>query len=303
MKATERLRSHLTEWRGADIFVAAYLFTLIVLACFASITPQARTIIIVINLAAICALVLIGGRLAHRGHRVWQFVAACFPLLLIFIAYRETGVLMHVFFSGWFDQIIIDAEYQLFNVHLSLWLEGFISPAMTEFMMAAYVSYIPLLPVVCALLYFTVRPETFNRFMFSLALAYALCFVITLLFPVEGPRHAFASMFTQDLDGWLFRGMTRLVERFGQLHGGAFPSPHCAAGTVMVYYCARYHRRSSYFVIPLVISFMAGAVYGRYHYVTDVIAGIAVALIAIWVTPSLDRFWTGVSKPGPDRSG
>jgi membrane-associated phospholipid phosphatase len=95
--------------------------------------------------------------------------------------------------------------------------------------------------------------------------------------------------------------MTRWVERFGQLHGGAFPSPHCAAGTVMVYYCARYHRRFSYFVIPLVISFMAGALYGRYHYFTDVIAGIAVAIIAIWVTPSLDRLWISVSRTVPDK--
>lgn len=301
MKVMERLRPHLTKWRGVDIFVAAYLLTLIVLAWFAPVSLQAKVIITAVNLAAILVLDLTRRRLAHSRRRLWQFVAAGFPLLLIFIAYRETGVLMHVFYSGWFDQIIIDAEYQVFKVHPALWLESYISPALTEFMMAAYVSYIPLLPVVCALLYFTVRPETFNRFMFSLTLAYALCFLITQLVPVEGPRHSFASMYTLNLDGWLFRGMTRLVERFGQLHGGAFPSPHCAAGTVMVYYCARYHRRASYFVIPVVISFMAGAVYGRYHYLTDVIAGIAVAVLAMWVAPALDRLWISVSRTAPNK--
>jgi membrane-associated phospholipid phosphatase len=53
----------------------------------------------------------------------------------------------------------------------------------------------------------------------------------------------------------------------------------------------RYHRKSFWVLSPVVISLYASTFYGRYHYVTDAVAGVAVAFIALALAPWLMRLW------------
>jgi membrane-associated phospholipid phosphatase len=56
------------------------------------------------------------------------------------------------------------------------------------------------------------------------------------------------------------------------------------AGSVVTLISAwRFARRAGYWLTPLVLSVCVATVYGRYHYVMDVFAGILMAVIGCWL--------------------
>jgi membrane-associated phospholipid phosphatase len=70
------------------------------------------------------------------------------------------------------------------------------------------------------------------------------------------------------------------IERFGRVHGGAFPSTH-VVGTFVSWLTAwRCLPRLAWVMTPFVAGMLLATIYGRYHYTADILAGIVVAFIA-----------------------
>ena len=53
----------------------------------------------------------------------------------------------------------------------------------------------------------------------------------------------------------------------------------------------RYHRKSFWVLTPVIVTLYLSTFYCRYHYVSDAVAGIAVALLALAVSPLLVNAW------------
>jgi membrane-associated phospholipid phosphatase len=68
------------------------------------------------------------------------------------------------------------------------------------------------------------------------------------------------------------------------LKGAAFPSSHVAMVTVVSLISKKYIPWLFKISFPLAIMVALGAIYGRYHYVTDVVIGAIVGTIATYVT-------------------
>jgi len=54
------------------------------------------------------------------------------------------------------------------------------------------------------------------------------------------------------------------------------PSSHVAVALVVLVYARRHHRLLYYLLSPLVASLLISTVYGRFHYISDVVAGLLV---------------------------
>ena len=63
--------------------------------------------------------------------------------------------------------------------------------------------------------------------------------------------------------------------------GAAFPSSHVAVAICTVYFSFRYLRRIRHVHLLLALLLGVATVYGRYHYVVDVAAGILTAAVLI----------------------
>jgi len=64
------------------------------------------------------------------------------------------------------------------------------------------------------------------------------------------------------------------IEHFGRVRGAAFPSEH-VAGSVAALWGAWRHRRWLFWVmLPIVAAMCLSTVWGRYHYVADILGGI-----------------------------
>jgi membrane-associated phospholipid phosphatase len=291
-----QLRRILRDWRAVDIFCAVYVcvFSILVLAFYDRV--ESAGLVILANCLVIPLLGILRRMAIVAGSESYRFLLSAFPLIVFFWMYKQSGMMIQAATNGWLDYIIIEAEFAVVGVHPSLWFERLVSPWLTEIMMFAYFSYLPLLLIVSAILFFKREPETMDRFLTSLTIGYGVCFLLFVILPVQGPRHALADYYSLELEGPLFRHLTGLVEKYGHLTGGCFPSPHCTAGTVMLYALLKYHRKSFYVILPLVMLFFVSTVYGRYHYVTDILAGVLVATIAFMFEPHFERWWQTFRK-------
>ena len=219
-----------------------------------------------------------------RGGRIAETIGKWYPIFLFGFFFEEIGFIVHAFYPGWFDYLLIDLEYAVFGVHPTVWSEQYAGYWATEILQLAYTSYLFLTLGLAAFFAGRGAEKPFKILVVSTCIAYYAGYVIFLLFPIESPYHTLRELQQVELVGGPFTAVIDWIERYGRVHGGAFPSAH-VSGSVVVLICAwRYARRVAYVLLPLVALICVATVYGRYHYVVDVLAGIVMAVIgcALW---------------------
>src|SRR5262249_3680046 len=222
--------------------------------------------------------------LARDRHvRVLSLFSHWYPTLLFLFFFEEIGLIVHAIFPGWFDEYLIKADYAMFGVHPTVWIERFSGYWLNEYMQLVYTSYFLLTIGLGAYLWVRNRREDFAVFIASTCAAYYLCYVIFVLFPIESPYHTLRHLQQSELAGGPVTAFINLIEKHGRVHGGAFPSAHVAGSMVALISAWRYARRIGYLLTPLALSICVATVYGRYHYLMDVFAGVLMAVIGCWI--------------------
>jgi membrane-associated phospholipid phosphatase len=217
------------------------------------------------------------------------------------VARRFQLILWH----HWNDPAILNLEQMVFHFQPTVWLQQFVSPALTEWMMFAYVIYVPIYPVLGAIIYFKFGREHLEDYLLTLALTNLVCDLGFILFPVAGPLHWIREQFSVPLLGGWFTAMAEYIRHNVHAIGGTIPSPHCAIATVMWVMAYRYQRWLFYVLCPIILSLYASTVYGRFHYISDSVVGIAAAAIVLAVIPGLVRAWNrlGTRRHRPGSAG
>ena len=209
----------------------------------------------------------------------------------LFGAVDKLQLIIH---GHWFDDYVLDAEQYIFGVQPTLWMQHFTTPALTEWLMFAYVIYVPMYPVLCGIIYYVRGEVAMEDYFFTLGLTNILCDIGFILFPVAGPIAAIGNLYTVPLKGYVFTFLGELMRSNLHYVGGTIPSPHAAAATIMWIMAYRYHRPSFYILTPIVLSLYVSTFYARYHYVTDAVVGVAVAFLALALVPMLIKGWDAV---------
>lgn len=80
----------------------------------------------------------------------------------------------------------------------------------------------------------------------------------------------------------------------------AFPSLHFAATFFLLSFDWRHYRRRFWILLAPTLGLWMATVYLRYHYVADLVGGLVVALIAIWITNRFERSHRGEPLTGED---
>jgi membrane-associated phospholipid phosphatase len=262
------------EW----VTMVYLLWTLALLClCRRNIPHAARSFAIHCALAVgIIATAWMGARSRNRA---MQFARHWYPLPLYIFFFEELQGLVHAIFPGWFDRWLISFDYNFAGVHPAAWVAGFATPALNDFMQFSYMTYFLFLVILPAILYLQNQRTAFWTVMTSTAIAHYSVYVIAILFPVESPYFALASLHLAPLTGGAFTTTIEFIERFGRVHGAAFPSAHVAGSTVALLAARRYKPWLFWICLPFFLSMCVATVYGRYHYVADVLAGIVVGAL------------------------
>jgi membrane-associated phospholipid phosphatase len=234
---------------------------------------------LVIHFAIAVGIACLAWAAAHSRNAALQFARSWYPLPLYIFFFEELEGLVHAFFPGWFDRWLIEFDYSIGGVHPSVWLARFSNPAMNDFMQFSYMTYFLYLVILPALLYAQKDRLAYWSVMVSTAIAHYSVYVIAVLLPIESPYHAFASLQMKPLTGGYCTATIDFIERFARVHGAAFPSAHVAGSMVAILMSYRYRRWLFWVCLPFFVSMCISTVYGRYHYVADVLAGIVVGAV------------------------
>lgn len=229
-----------------------------------------------IHVAMALGIVWLSRGAARSPNGTLRFARHWYPLPLYIFFFEELEGLVHIIFPGWFDGWLISFDYNLVGVHPSVWLARFAGPVLNDFMQFAYVTYFLYLVILPAILYSQRERLAYWTVMVSTAIAHYSVYVIAVLLPIESPYHAFASFHEKPLTGGPFTATIDVIERFARVHGAAFPSAHVAGSMVAILASWRYRRWLFWICLPFFLSMCIATIYGRYHYIADVLAGIAV---------------------------
>jgi membrane-associated phospholipid phosphatase len=111
-------------------------------------------------------------------------------------------------------------------------------------------------------------------------------------FPSLPPRYAFPLVEPPAVTSWV-RVLNHAVLRDATIHSGVFPSAHVSSAFSAVwalYFIFPRRRWFGHIMLIYAISVSVATVYGRYHYVADVLGGFAVSLIALGVAFSMRSY-------------
>ncbi|MBZ5723229.1 MAG: phosphatase PAP2 family protein [Acidobacteriia bacterium] len=235
-------------------------------------------------------LVALGLLVRNRQHSpTWQFLHDWYPLVMFIVCFEEVSHLSFLLRDAWQDHYLLRLEAWLFPVPPTVWLGRLGSPLVTESMELGYFSYFLLFMIVAGVLYGREDKRAFRQVTDATVLSYLICYAAFILFPTEGPAYTLAAQHDFQLSGGgPFHWAVMLIQKNAGVHGNAFPSAHVAGGVVALMFAWRHAPRLGLSLTPLVILLCLGAVYDRYHYLSDVVAGVVVgAVAAAWPEPLL----------------
>ena len=110
------------------------------------------------------------------------------------------------------------------------------------------------------------------------SLAFYVSYTGYVLVPAEGPRVGLKAEQTVRLQQTtLSRAVAGTLDGLERNRVDAFPSGHILITAVCLITAAGYFRRLFWLLLPVGLLLMLATVYCRYHYVIDVIAGLALA--------------------------
>jgi membrane-associated phospholipid phosphatase len=218
------------------------------------------------------------------------------PVVFFWWAYLWAGRTLHLFYPPGvsFDDALIRLEARWFgqpSLHLALRYER---PWLSDILHFSYNSYFLYTFALGVYLHASGRNRDFQAMTFAVILGYALAYSFFPLLPVKGPRWGLIDAgllheSRQRLRGsWMTRATNRLMYEGLAHRGAAMPSAHSSTAVVFAVWVWRiWGGAGGLPALALVLTMALGAVYGRYHYLLDVLVGGTLGLLCLLVADYL----------------
>ncbi len=228
-----------------------------------------------------------------------RFVVRTVMVQLTFLEIYQASNALQLLFFGWQDDRVLAWERAIFGLQPVVALQRFYWQPLTDWMLFVYAVYVVLYPLLGAIIFFKHGEEANEDYLFHLGLANLVCAAGFILFPVASPMYweKVKSLLTAPLASGPLGAAAEWIRMHVHQPGGSIPSPHCAVATVMWFMARKYTKRGFLVLAPIILSLYVSTVYGRFHYVSDAVIGIAAALLVILVAPAIERAW----EARPDR--
>jgi membrane-associated phospholipid phosphatase len=236
-------------------------------------------------------------------------------LPLFFLLYPVAIGISKSLHIGEYDEVLIQIDKFIFGgIDPTRWLFTHINlfPIVVELLEYSYFLHYLYALILGTELFLRKDNSEFQEYRIAMVYVALMSFALNMIIPAIGPRftlHEFADL-QKELPGlWLVdwirskintgEGISQqMTSSIATLHvfRDAFPSGHTMFTVATLIYAFRTKARVRWFLLPLGLSLIASTILLRYHYVIDVIAGVAFAIIAVQSTPAVMRFAARIEK-------
>ncbi len=285
----------------ADLCTLAVLcvYTVLSLIFYNVVEKASFNILINILIASAIIALSIGDKL-HDG-AFFRLLHQFYVIPVIYLLYAQVHSYIGIFHSHDFDSVLIEWDHWLFNVNPTEVLAQIASPWLTEYLQATYMLFY-FLPILQAVELSCRNKHTeLKQFAYLMAFGFYVSHLLYFIMPAVGPRftlHNFDSLHLELPGLWLTETFRGFVNAGGNISPGTpnplevvnrdcMPSGHTMMTLVNILLGFRFHSSMRWLFLLIGGSLIFATVYLRYHYVVDVIAGVILALLTLWVAPYL----------------
>lgn len=282
-----------------DFLLTAYLLVLasaVILAGSGPLQERAeQAVLIDLGLFAAGLCVTRGGLVARDGLLGATLYRLLGPVVL-FMSYFQLRIILPTVSSAAYDHSIHALDLALFGVEPAVAWDRFVTPLATEWFSFFYLGYFGLLAVYLSLMTFLCRDaERLASFALGIFMLFTTGQLLYMVVPGYGPYAALAAHFTRPLEGPTFWPLVWETVSAGGAMKDIFPSLHTAVPTFFALFSFR-HRRTTALrwlwpVVALVASqIVLATMYLRWHYLIDVVAGLALAVAVDAISARVGRW-------------
>jgi len=293
--------------RPSDLLTLSFLVLLSCIAVFsAPLNPSWAGLLATYALLAVAILAAALYRTKVGSAKKGFYLSVAATVFAVLYIFNSLGGLIASMHATTCDALLIAVDHAIFGLHPTVWMERLINPLLTGLLQFAYISYYAIPVSLGVVLIARGRFGEFEETLFGILLCFYLSYVGYLLVPAIGPRYTLSHLQGADLLVSPFiEKIQQTLDALEKNKTDAFPSGHTAVSLMSLYYAWKQREKMLFAgLIPIVTGLIISTVYLRYHYVIDVIAGIALAGLTIALAPGLQRLLTqATGHPGDGRHG
>jgi membrane-associated phospholipid phosphatase len=285
--------------RPSDLLTLSFLALFSCLAVFsAPVNPQWTGLLATYAVLAFAILTTAVYRTRVGPARKGFYLSIVATVITVLFVFNSLGALIAGIHATTFDARLIAVDHAIFGVHPTVWMERLISPTLSALLQFAYISYYFIPVSLGVVLIARGRFVEFEEVLFGILLCFYLSYVGYLLVPAIGPRFTLSHLQTADLQFPPFiETIQDALNGLEKNKTDAFPSGHTAVSLMSLYYAWKVREKKLFAgLIPVVAGLIISTVYLRYHYVIDVIAGIALTGLTIALAPGLRQLLSGAPR-------
>ncbi len=257
------------------------MLSLLTLFCYGSLSDPGEILLRFALMGGFLALIVFLASRSNPLPPAIQVVVDFYPAAFIPFVFESLGPLIAAVRGSARDDLLIAADRFLFGTDVTVWLERFARPWLTDVLYLCYASYYFQSLALGTVLWRRRHAEA-RRYIFTLSVCYFVSYLGYFLVPALGPRFALASSQRIVLEATpLSRGIATTIDLLERTKYDVFPSGHTMITAAVLIVAFRRSRPAFWALLPFGVGLIVSTVYCRYHYVVDVLAGLALAFASV----------------------
>ena len=236
---------------------------------------------IVFFLAAIPVLALVGS--SKDLARSWL------PFVSILLSYEALAGVVGSYASSKEIFSLYPIDKFLWGFNVTGWIQStFYSPTMTQITSFFYTLHFPLVVITSATLWYFNR-KLFGKYTATMIITSYAALATFIILPTAPPwyENVAVNLYQSTGASVLPNALSSAISMIESDQFAAFPSLHMAYATIFSYFMVKLDRRLAFIALPVTGAIMFSTLYLGQHYVIDLIAGVAYALIPVLVVERL----------------
>jgi len=309
----DKLKSLIKHLKAFDVVVIIFYIVLSIVHIIFRYKIDTWLIWVLVNFAIIIISFLLAYLESKHDNEFWNGVHYWYIVPVILLTFKQLYFMVKPIRVYDYDYLFIEIDRWIFGADPTHLLHQIANPVLTELLQIVYGSFY-LLPILLGL--FLVRKKRYVAMDFAVFIiiyGFYLSYLGYFILPGIGPRftlHDFNTI-NEQLPGLFLTNFLRELVNAGEsipsgtLNPGdvvqrdIFPSGHTMMTLIVMFLSVRLKSRSRYFFVPVGTLLIFSTVYLWYHYVIDLIGGLAFMLFAVWSGKYIFNWWRRkIGKPG-----
>ena len=305
LSSSDKIKVSFQALRVEEFIGFLFLAPTISFAAFENLRIPGSWGLVRVGLIATATIYFYWQVLSKNETPVFRIIRDFAPFLLTIAIYMNIHDTIRILNPNDIHDRLVQWDQWLFGVQPVVWIENIYHPVLTEWMSFSYVSYYWITLVLVTWLYARERQSEFRVVMFTMMISYYIGFICYVLFPAASPYIVIPEQFNQHVwsSGGFLSDLTRsIVSLSPERPRDAFPSLHTGVTLLTMIMAWRYNRTLFWIFTPMAMSLPLATVYLRYHYAVDVLVGLVVPIMALYLAPRIEDMWLNFSKADQKRA-